>query len=140
MIKLLTPIDIYKYANSGDFELLRESLLNMGKDSYDNKELYSTYGYYENNKLIGLFSIKLKDKVIPDALHLGLIEINNNIKGRGFGSKLMNEIIDLSKKSGFNFMTLRAHDQDRLEFYYKFGFNLTSSKNHPYLFMIKDLS
>jgi GNAT superfamily N-acetyltransferase len=133
-------IEIYKIANSGHFELLRDSLKSMPKGySYDNPDLFEFYKYTVDDELLGIFVLRIRDKYIPEALHLGLIEVSNDFKGNGIGSKLMNIIIDYAKEHGYPSMTLRAHDDTRLPFYYKFGFKETKELAHPDHFMIKVL-
>lgn len=140
MIRELSNGEIYRYANSGCYELLRDSLLSMKDGSYDNSNMYSTKGFYIDENLIGIYSERLIDKPIPEAFHLGFIEINHKYRNKGYGSLLMNYIIEDAKKSGYNKFTLRAHDESRLKFYNDLGFELINDPKYPRLLMIKELS
>lgn len=132
--------ELYKIANSGKFELLRDSLLTMDKGtSYDNFDMFDCYNITDNDNTLSVVAIRKVGKVIPNAFHLGLIEINDDFKGMGLGTKVMEFLFELARNTNHELMTLRAHDTDRLAFYNKLGFIETKLSIHPVLFMIKYL-
>lgn len=57
--KVKNKLEIYKIANSGSYELLRESLITMDVNtSYDNPEIFDFYKYIEDGDLLGVFAIR----------------------------------------------------------------------------------
>ena len=77
------------------------------------------------------------------AMLIGRLAIDENHKGKGYGSLLLVDslktILDLSKKVGICAVVVDALDQDALRFYQKFGFKSCQSNSMKLYLLISSV-
>lgn len=117
--------DYFKNNNGeDDFPLVLEQILK--DDCYLNDNWIEWYAYtddsYEDDSEICAIIASKKDKstsVIPDSDHIITLEVNKNLKGKGFGKKALSKFIDRFCTS--NTIELYA-EKHNWGFYEKLGF------------------
>lgn len=77
-------------------------------------------------------------------LYVGSLWISENLRGQGYGTKLMNHVEKLANDHDFNFIAVNTMDWEALEFYKKLGFKLEFERhgfieNSVFYFLRKNL-
>lgn len=80
-------------------------------------------GYYEDGLAVSIVSLFLKDR----ELQFRKLATLTNLQGRGYGSKLLQWILDYAKDMKFDKVWCNAR-VDKLDFYKKFGFKETDQR------------
>lgn len=99
----------------------RENITNILQD-YGNDSKKNLYGYFLENKLIGIIGIK-ENKENNEILHFG---IHPEYRGKKLGT----ELIDFIKSKGKTMIL--STDDDAIKFYEKYGFKYTSYFSERY--------
>ncbi len=82
--------------------------------------------------------------VHSDSIHIDTLWVNDNLRGQGFGKKLLQTAEDESRKAGCYFSTVNTMDYQAEGFYLKHGYNkICEFKNyifeHTRIFLRKRL-
>lgn len=77
-------------------------------------------------------------------LVVGQLWVAEQLRSKGYGTKLMQSAETLAKKSGCNFIAVNTFDREALDFYKKLGFYVEFErkgfdKNSIFYFLRKDL-
>jgi len=83
------------------------------------------FGYYKDNKLIGVFHLKFK----KDYLYLHILEIKKNYHNKGFGKAIINYIRNMALRMRYNIIRVNPRDYRCYGFYEKCGFTQIFDKN-----------
>ena len=78
-------------------------------------------------------------------LFVGQLWVQEQLRGMGYGTKLMHRAEELARRSACNFMAVNTFDWEALEFYKKLGFYVEFErkgfeKNSIFYFLRKELS
>jgi ribosomal protein S18 acetylase RimI-like enzyme len=78
-------------------------------------------------------------------LYVGQLWLTEQLRGNGYGTKLMQEAENLARKSDCNFMAVNTFNWEALDFYKKLGFYVEFErkgfdKNSIFYFLRKDLT
>ncbi len=82
------------------------------------------YAYGEDNSLIGMFKLVPKQHRMSHIVYLGGVAIHPTFSGRGYGQRMLNEIINLAEERGFLRMELGVSviNTKAIHLYEKAGF------------------
>ena len=87
-----------------------------------NKVYHTIYDYYDNNIYIGRFVLE----TINDYHILWKVNIFENFRGKGYGKKMMFEILENFKKDFY--LYVRTDNKIAINLYEKLGFTLNTDK------------
>ncbi|MES2518498.1 MAG: GNAT family N-acetyltransferase [Bacteroidota bacterium] len=110
----VNPHLLYEIMSLAEFKPIYDDLLTDGVK----------YIFEENNEAIGMFKlIPLKHRNSHIA-YLGGVGVHPNFSGRGFGVKMLSEIVGLAKEKGFKRLELSVGTANNkaIELYKKVGF------------------
>ena len=130
----------YNYNRKGspcyylNFPMLQKYLENPAFDDAD------WLGFYDEKCEYGLaYAVCIDDLEIENALHISAFEVAKPIRRKGYGKKVLNELINLAKETNYSYITLRVASPDLKDFYRKFGFVDWANCQFPDSSMIKRL-
>lgn len=86
------------------------------------KDNHVIYDYYDNNIYIGRFILE----TINDYHLLWKVKIFDEYQGKGYGKKMMQEILDTFKKDFY--LYVRADNTIAIKLYERFGFVVNTDK------------
>ncbi|MBS0185605.1 MAG: GNAT family N-acetyltransferase [Proteobacteria bacterium] len=75
---------------------------------------------YEKNQLLGCIVVQ----IFWGALHIKLLFVHENNRGKGIGTQLMTCAFEFGKKQGCSFVFVETMSFQAPEFYQKFGFKI----------------
>lgn len=121
--------DIFKHLSGCSQSLAKEIILNISINDYTDKiyEKAELYEWWVNNYLVGLIAIYTnKGNLSPS--FISLVSIFDEFSSKGFGTKLMQFLIEDLKNNGFHSIELEVKKDNliAINFYKKIGFVITS--------------
>lgn len=116
------------------FEEWREGIKNMENHTFgenNGKFLLAK----ENNEIVG--TVSLKDIGRPNGMLKGFY-VRSDYRAKKIGLKLMNEIIDIAKKLGYDNLVLDTYEafESAIRFYEKYGFEKIDQINDKLIMKI----
>ena len=113
------------------FEELGKKFEPSGRHSFYNdidNEFEVFFCLVDQEKVIGTVALK---KVDDYTVELKAMYLDRNYRGKGFGRKLMDKVVDEAKRLGFKSIVLDSMSQykDALRLYEKTGFKMTERYN-----------
>lgn len=125
-----------------DVQLLNDGIMEEHKQKKDMKSLdfFALFIRDENNKIIG----GCAGDNMYGGLFVGQLWVAKELRGKGYGTALMNEAERLAKDSQCRFIAVNTFDWEALDFYKKLGFYVEFArkgfdKNSVFNFLRKDL-
>jgi ribosomal protein S18 acetylase RimI-like enzyme len=123
-------IELSKEHNLNEiFEVFKDVVYNPTKENiinilmeYEQDKEKILYGYFLDNKLVGIIGIKNNNENI-EVLHLGT---HPEYRGKKLGTELMDYIKNKGKT------IILSTDDDAIKFYEKYGFKYTEYYNEKY--------
>lgn len=126
-----------------DIQLLNNGISENTKQKKEMKQLdfFAFFIRDENEKIVG----GCAGDNMYGCLYVGQLWVAEQLRGQGYGAKLMHEAENLAKKSECNFMAVNTFDWEALDFYKKLGFYVEFErhgffKKSIFYFLRKDLS
>ena len=106
--------------NPDDVQLLNNGISENTKQKKEMKQLdfFAFFIRDENEKIVG----GCAGDNMYGCLYVGQLWVTEQLRGKGYGTNLMNEAENLAKKSECNFMAVNTFDWEALDFYKKLGF------------------
>ena len=106
--------------NPDDIQLLNNGISEHTKQKKEMKQLdfFAFFIRDENEKIVG----GCAGDNMYGCLYVGQLWVAEQLRGKGYGTKLMQEAENLAKKSECNFMAVNTFDWEALDFYKKLGF------------------
>ena len=106
--------------NPDDVQLLNNGISENTKQKKEMKQLdfFAFFIRDENEKIVG----GCAGDNMYGCLYVGQLWVAEQLRGKGYGAKLMHEAENLAKKSECNFMAVNTFDWEALDFYKKLGF------------------
>ena len=130
----------YNYGKKGspfycqNFPMMAKYLENPAFDDAD------WLGFYDPKCELGLaYALCIDDLEIKNALHISAFEVAKPIRHKGYGEKVMNELIKIATSTNYSYITLRVAYPELKSFYKKFGFVDWENSQFPDSAMIKRL-
>ncbi len=103
------------------YRILREPLgKERGSERNEGDETGVHFALFEQGTIVGVARL---DKVDHEICQVRFVAIEDNIQGKGYGKKLMNEVEQEGKRIGHKKMILHARDY-ALPFYEKLNYTL----------------
>ena len=140
--KIKYQISYVKNPSSADIQILNDRISEQAKSKKDMKQLdfFAFFIRDEQGKIVG----GCGGDNMYGCLYIGQLWIIQRLRGKGYGTKLMQEAENLAKKSGCNFLAVNTFDWEGLEFYKKLGFYVEFErkgfdKDSIFYFLRKDL-
>jgi ribosomal protein S18 acetylase RimI-like enzyme len=126
-----------------DIQLLNNGIAENTKQKKEMKPLdfFAFFIRDENEKIVG----GCAGDNMYGCLYVGQLWVAEQLRGQGYGAKLMHEAETLAKKSECSFMAVNTFDWEALDFYKKLGFYVEFerrgfNKDSVFYFLRKDLS
>jgi len=103
-----------------DLQILNDGIAKQAKEKKDMIQLdfFAFFIRDENDRIIG----GCAGDNMYGSLYIGQLWIDEQLRGKGYGTQLMQKAEDLAKNSGCNFMAVNTFDWEALNFYKKLGF------------------
>jgi GNAT superfamily N-acetyltransferase len=103
-----------------DLQILNDGIAKQAKQKKDMKQLdfFAFFIRDENGKIVG----GCAGDNMYGCLYVGQLWIDESLRGKGYGTQLMQKAEALAKESGCNFMAVNTFDWEALDFYKKLGF------------------
>ena len=135
-------ISYEKNPKSEDLQILNDGISEQAKQKKGMKQLdfFAFFIRDDSGTIIG----GCGGDNMYGCLYVGQLWITEQLRGKGFGTKLMQSAEILAKNSGCNFMAVNTFDWEALDFYKKLGFYVEFErkgfdKNSIFYFLRKDL-
>ncbi len=135
-------IQYEKNPNSDDVQILNDGIMEQAKQKKGMKQLdfFAFFIRDETGKIIGGCS----GDNMYGSLFVGSLWVTEELRGQGYGTKLMQAAEKLAKESDCNFMAVNTMDWEALDFYKKLGFYVEFErngfdKNSTFYFLRKDI-
>ncbi len=116
------------------------SLKDHMDEKIDDSSVCTSCKYYlgideKTGEIIGITGIYTIDVDEEDSDWIAWYCVDNKYRGKGYGSKLLDYVIDLSKKRGKRYLKLytsyNTDIEDAMALYKKRGFHITKESEHP---------
>ncbi|MDF2588410.1 MAG: hypothetical protein K0S41_2251 [Anaerocolumna sp.] len=84
-------------------------------------------GAYENNQFLGFIWGYRKEFLNEKRIHIDHIVVQSQSRGKGIGTKLINQLEDIAKKEGIQCIDLvtSLNNENTVQFYNSKGFSMT---------------
>ncbi len=101
-----------------DVQLLNNGIAENTKQKREMKPLdfFAFFIRDENEKIVG----GCAGDNMYGCFYVGQLWVEEELRKKGYGTKLMHEAENIAKKSGCNFMAVNTFDWEALDFYKKF--------------------
>jgi ribosomal protein S18 acetylase RimI-like enzyme len=127
---------------SADVQILNDGIMEQAiqKKGMKNPDSFALFIRDENEKIVGGCS----GNTNFGALYIGQLWVAEILRGKGYGTRLMQKAESLAKEINCNFITVNTFDWEALDFYKKLGFYVEFKsegydKNSVFYFLRKDL-
>lgn len=127
---------------SEDIQILNDGIMEQAKQKKGMKQLdfFAFFIRNENGEIIGGCS----GDNMYGGLYVGQLWMAEELRGKGYGTQLMQKAEALAKESKCNFIAVNTFDWEALDFYKKLGFYVEFErkgfdKNSVFYFLRKDL-
>ncbi len=127
---------------SEDIQILNDGIMEQAKQKKGMKQLnfFAFFIRNENGEIIGGCS----GDNMYGGLYVGQLWMAEELRGKGYGTQLMQKAEALAKESKCNFIAVNTFDWEALDFYKKLGFYVEFKrkgfdKNSVFYFLRKDL-
>lgn len=128
---------------SEDIQILNDGIMAQAKQKKGMKQLdfFAFFIRDEDGKIVG----GCAGDNMYGGLFVGQLWVTEELRGQGYGSKLMQQAETLAKESGCHFIAVNTFDWEALDFYKKLGYYVEFErrgfdKNSIFYFLRKDLS
>lgn len=135
-------INFEKNPKSEDLQILNDGIMEQAKHKKGMKQLdfFAFFIRDEDGKIMG----GCAGDNMYGALFVGQLWVADKLRGKGYGTKLMQQAESLAKESGCHFMAVNTFDWEALDFYKKLGFYIEFErkgfdKNSIFYFLRKNL-
>lgn len=135
-------ISYEKNPKSEDLQILNDGIFEQAKQKKGMKPLdfFAFFIRDEHGAIIG----GCGGDNMYGCLYVGQLWVAEHLRGKGYGTKLMQKAEELAKNSGSNFVAVNTFDWEALDFYKKLGFFVEFErkgfdKNSVFYFLRKDL-
>ena len=102
------------YINCPEFRSEKYEWFYITDDSFSSEEERQTW--------LGLVCVTENKFLAGSNLHLSVLEVASPLKGLNIGTSIVDRLIDIARKSGYDLLSLQVRDRDLLQFYRRFGF------------------
>ena len=127
---------------SADIQILNDGISKQAKQKKGMKQLdfFAFFIRDEQGKVVG----GCGGDNMYGGLFVGQLWVVEQLRGKGYGTKLMQKAENLAKESGCNFIAVNTFDWEALDFYKKLGFYVEFErkgfdKGSIFYFLRKDL-
>ena len=105
---------------SEDIQILNDGIFEQAKQKKDMKQLdfFAFFIRDESGKIVG----GCGGDNMYGGLFVGQLWVTEQLRGKGYGTKLMQKAENLAVESGCNFIAVNTFDWEALDFYKKLGF------------------
>lgn len=128
---------------SEDIQILNDGIMKEAKQKKGMKQLdfFAFYIRDETGKIVG----GCAGDNMYGGLFVGSLWVAEQLRGMGYGTKLMQKAETFAKESGCHFITVNTFDWEALDFYKKLGFYVEFErkgfdKDSVFNFLRKDLN
>lgn len=97
------------------FPMTNDDYLERDASLYKNSSFMQYTMFYDKDDVVAVIAFKKRDKPLPDSQHISIFEVNDELKGQGYGTHIMRAVTEEGK------WTLFAEDHNR-HFYEQCGF------------------
>lgn len=125
-----------------DIQLLNNEIFEQAKHKKGMKALdfFAFFIRDESNKILG----GCAGDNLYGCLYIGQLWVDEPLRGKGYGTELMQKAEELARKSGAKFIAVNTFDWEALDFYKKLGFYVEFErrgfdKNSIFYFLRRDL-
>jgi GNAT superfamily N-acetyltransferase len=140
--KMNYQITYEKNPKSEDTQILQDGIMEQAKQKKGMKQLdfFAFFIRDENEKIVGGCS----GDNMYGGLFVGYLWVTESLRGKGYGTQLMQRAEALAKESKCNFIAVNTFDWEALGFYKKLGFYVEFErkgfdKNSVFYFLRIDL-
>ena len=118
--KMTYTISYEKNPSSDDIQILNDGIMEQAKQKKGMKQLdfFAFFIRDDDGKVIG----GCAGDNMYGALFVGQLWVTDELRGQGYGSKLMHAAEGLAIKNSCNFIAVNTMDWEALDFYKKLGF------------------
>ena len=127
---------------SEDIQVLNDGIMEQAEQKKGMKQLdfFAFFIRDENGKIMG----RCGGDNMYGGLYVGQLWVAKKLRGKGYGTQLMQKAEALAKESQCNFIAVNTFDWEALDFYKKLGFDVEFErkgfdKNSIFYFLRKDL-
>ena len=127
---------------SEDIQLLNDRIMEQAKQKKGMKQLdfFAFFIRDENGTIVG----GCGGDNMYGGLFVGQLWVSEHLRGKGYGTQLMQEAETLAKESACNFIAVNTFDWEALDFYKKLGFYVEFERkgfdnDSTFYFLRKDL-
>lgn len=123
-------------------QILNEGIMAHAKQikGFGPIQFFGFFIHDENNQIVG----GCQCDMLYGCLYVGSLWVSENLRGQGYGTKLMRSVEKLAKEQHCNFVAVNTMSWEALDFYKKLGFIVEFERsgfidNAIFYFMRKDL-
>ena len=127
---------------SEDIQILNDGIMEQAKQKKGMKQLdfFAFFIRGDHGNIVG----GCAGDNMYGGMFVGQLWVNEQLRGKGYGTQLMQRAEDLAKESQCNFIAVNTFDWEALEFYKKLGYYVEFErkgfdKNSTFYFLRKDL-
>lgn len=128
---------------SEDIQVLNDGIMEQAKQKKGMKQLefFAFFIRDENGAIVG----GCGGNDLYGGLYIDQLWVNESLRGKGYGTQLLQRVEALAKDKHCNFITVNTFDWEALDFYKKLGFYVEFErkgfdKNSVFYFLRKDLT
>lgn len=136
------PISHEKNPTFEDIQILNDGIAKQAKLKKNMKQLdfFAFFIRDENGKIVG----GCAGDNMYGGLYVGQLWVDERLRGKGYGTELMQKAEELAIQTECNFVAVNTFDWEALDFYKKLGFSVEFERkgfdnNSIFYFLRKDL-